>query len=305
MLKRNKGAKSFAIGIDIGGSNIKFVLLQLKNGIKIKILEKKRISTPKKKSEIIEVLKREIKNSISEMKNSKIEGIGIAIASPLNKKGDLILSPPNLPCLKNCRLVKILKKDFKNIPIVSENDVNCFTLAEALIGAGEKAEIVFGITLGSGIGGGLVIGGKIYRGAFGGAGEVGHTIIKFDGLKCNCGSFGCLEEYCSIRFFKRKGFSPKQLEKRIEKGDKKASKIFKEYGKNLGIGLSNIINLLDPEIIVIGGGISKAHKFFLPETKREIQKRVVSPLSKKCVKIRISKLKDFTGAVGAALLVKP
>ncbi len=296
----------FTIGIDIGGSNIKFVLLQIKRNKEkgIKILKKKRILTPKKKSKIIEVLKRELKNFISEMKNSKIEGIGIAIASPLDKKGDLILEPPNIPCLKNCRLAKIFKKDFRDIPIISENDVNCFTLAEALIGAGKEAEIVFGITLGSGIGGGIVVNGKIYRGAFGSAGEVGHTIIKFDGPKCKCGNLGCLEEYCSIRFFERKKTTPKQLEKRIEKGDKSALKIFKEYGKNLGIGLSNIINFLDPEIIVIGGGISKAHKFFLAETKREIQKRVISPLSKKNVKIRISKFRDFTGAVGAALLVK-
>jgi len=293
----------FTIGIDIGGSNIKFVLLRIENGKKIKILQKKRIPTPEKKSEIIEVLKREIKNFISEKKNPKIEGIGIAIASPLNKKGDLILDPPNLPCLKNCRLAEILKKDFKNIPIVSENDVNCFTLAEALIGAGQKAKTIFGITLGSGIGGGIVVNGKIYRGAFGGAGEVGHTIIKFDGPKCKCGNFGCLEEYCSIRFFKRKKTIPRFLEKKIRKGDKNALKIFKEYGKNLGIGLSNVINLLDPEMIIIGGGISKAYKFFLTETKKEIQKRVVSPLSKKNVKIKISKLKDFTGAVGAALLV--
>ena len=296
----------FAIGIDIGGSNIKFVLLQIKSGIKIKILEKKRISTLKKKSEIIEVLKREIKNFIKQITpgvgKKEIEGIGIAVASPLNKKGDLILDPPNLPCLKNCRLAKILKKDFKNIPIFLENDVNCFTLAEALIGAGKKAEIIFGITLGSGIGGGIVVNGKIYRGAFGGAGEVGHTIIKFDGPKCNCGNFGCLEEYCSIRFFEREKTIPRLLERRIKKGDKRALKIFKEYGRNLGIGLSNVINLLDPEIIVIGGGISKAHKFFLAETKKEIQKRVISPLSKKCVKIRITKFGDFSGAVGAALL---
>jgi len=301
---------NYSIGVDIGGSNIKFVLLKNQE-----ILKKKKVPTPKTKKEIISKIKENIKCLTYGVKQKEIKGIGIAALGPLNKKGDFILNPPNLKALKNCPLARILKKDFKHLPIVLENDANCFTLAEALIGEGKtasrlrrgspiRAAIIFGITLGSGVGGGIVVNGKIYRGAFGGAGEVGHMTIKFDGQKCSCGNWGCLEEYCSMKFFKRKKVLPRELEERIKKGEKTALKIFEEYGENLGIGLSNIINILDPEIIVIGGGISRASNFFLPATKKEIKKRVISPLSKKCVKIRITKLGDFSGAIGAALLVK-
>jgi glucokinase len=171
------------------------------------------------------------------------------------------------------------------------------------LGAGRGAEIVFGITLGTGVGGGIVINNKIYRGATGSAVEAGHMTIKFDGLKCSCGNLGCLEAYCSEKFFKKKGISPKEAAKKAKAGNKFALKIFKDYGKNLGVGLSNIINLLDPEIIVLGGGISKASKFFLEETKKETKKRTISPLSKKYVKIKIAKLGEIAGALGAALLV--
>ena len=183
-----------------------------------------------------------------------------------------------------------------------ENDVNCFTLGEALVGAGKGAETVLGITLGTGVGGGIVIDGRIYRGAFGAAGELGHMTIKFDGPRCSCSSFGCLEEYCSERFFLKKGGLPQKFYDDAEKGDKKALKIYNEYGKYLGIGLANVINLLDPEVIVIGGGIANAYKLFVKEMEKEIRKRVISPVSKKYVKIKKAALNGLGGAVGAALL---
>jgi glucokinase len=148
-----------------------------------------------------------------------------------------------------------------------------------------------------------VINNKIYRGATGSAAEAGHLTIKFDGLKCSCGNSGCLEAYCSENFFKKKGILPPEAVEKAKAGNKFALKIFKDYGKNLGIGLSNIVNLLDPEVIIIGGGISNAHKFFLEETKKETKKRTISLLSKKYVKIKTAKLGELAGAIGAALLV--
>ena len=186
-----------------------------------------------------------------------------------------------------------------------ENDANCFALAEAIIGAGKNSETVIGITLGSGIGGGIVIKKKIYRGAFGSAGEIGHMVIKSGGFKCSCGSSGCFEKYASEKFFKRKSkLLPLELEKKAKKGDKKAKRIYLEFSQNLGIGLTNIINILDPDIIVIGGSIAKAGSLILNPAKKEVKKRVLSPQSKKSVKIRVAKLGEFSGAIGAALLLK-
>ena len=299
---------NYRIGIDIGATKINFVLLR-----KQRILKKKKILTPGTKEEIIEAIEENIRCLTWNIKQKEVEGIGIGIPGPLNEKGDLVLNPPNLKCLSNCPLAKIIEKDLKTRTLM-DNDVNCFTLGEAVMGAGKEAKFIVGITLGSGVGGGIVakLGlvdetrsrKHIYRGAFGSAAEVGHMTIKFDGLKCSCGGYGCFEEYCSERFFKRKGILPLKLEEKAEKSNKFALNLYNEYGRYLGIGLANIINLLDPEMIVIGGGISVAYPFFIKSAKAEIKKRVISPLSKQYVKIKRAKLGDLAGSVGAALLVK-
>jgi len=292
----------FSVGIDIGATNIKFVLLNYG----LKVVKKEKIPTPKNKQKLIKVLEKKIKNLIFDIPQSKIKGIGIGVPGPLNKERDFILNPPNLKCLFNCPLSKIIQKDLK-IKTVMENDVSCFVLAEAILGSAKGAEVIAGITLGTGVGGGIITKtsnkqqetrNKIFKGAFGSAGEFGYMTINSDAEYS-----GFLEDYCSEKFFKRKKVFSKTLEEKAKEGNKQALKIFQEYGKYLGIGISNIINVLDPEVIVIGGGISKANKFFIQSAKKEIQKRVLSPLSKKFVKIKITQLKDFSGAIGAALLI--
>ena len=258
------------LGIDIGGTKINFVLL--KGG---RIIKFWKILTPQNKQELIETLR----NNIPE----RVSAIGIGAPGPLNEKGDLILNPPNLRALNNCPLAGIIEKE-TGISTKMENDANCFVLGEALLGAGKGEKFVFGVTLGTGVGGGIVIDGKIYRGEFGSAGEAGHMTLKFDGSKCTCGSYGCFEEYASARFFKKFG------------------RDYKKYGRYLGVGLSNIINILDPGVIVIGGGISSSYQDFIKEVKNEVKKRVISPISKKHVKIKKAALGDLGGAVGAALL---
>ncbi|GAI43456.1 unnamed protein product, partial [marine sediment metagenome] len=183
------------IGIDIGGTTIIFALLK-----KRKVVKTKKINTPKSKKGLIKVL---IEN-IGELKGDlKIKGIGIAVAGVLDKKREKILNSPNLKYLNNFPLAKVLKRKLQ-LKVIMENDANCFALGEAILGAGRGKKMVFGITLGSGIGGGIVIDSEIYQGALGGAGEIGHTTIKFDGIKSKCGNFGCFEEYCGKRFFQRK-----------------------------------------------------------------------------------------------------
>jgi len=288
-----------AIGVDIGATKISFVLM--KNW---RLIKRRKILTPKDRGVLIKTLKENIERLIADLPKSKILGIGIGIPGPLSKKGDLILNPPNLTCLKNFPLAKIIEKELR-IKTKMANDVNCFTIAEATIGAGKGAGVVFGITLGTGVGGGIVINGKIYQGAFSSAGEIGHATINFDGPKCTCGSYGGLEEYCSERFIKREaGVSPKELEKKARNGNKKAINIFEKLGYFLGIGVSNIIDILSPEIVVIGGGIAKAGKFFLKSVRKSAQSWSISPVSKKYVTIKKAKLGDFAGAIGAALLLK-
>jgi len=295
----------YSIGIDIGATKISFVLLK-----EFFIIARKKIKTPKKKSEIIKIIEENIKNLISNISKSEILGIGLGIAGPLNKKGDIILNSPNLNALSNLKLSKIIEKDL-GIKTKMENDARCFTLAEAMMGAGKGKEIVLGITLGTGIGGGLIMAKvktknpkfKIYKGAFGGAGEIGHMVLDLRGPECSCGSNGCFEKYASEKFIKMKSkiFSV-ELEEKAKKGDKRAKKIYEEFGRNLGIGLANLVNILDPEVIVVGGGFAKAGDLILGPARKEMRKRVLSTQSRKNVKIEITKLGEFAGALGAALL---
>jgi len=290
---------TYRIGIDIGGTKISFVLLK-----GVRVVKKRKIFTPKTKKEIIKKLEGNIENFFFNIPKREISGIGIGVPGPLNIQTNTILNPPNLISLRNCPLARIIERR-SGIKTEMDNDVNCFTLAEAILGAGRGKRVVFGVTLGTGVGGGIVINKRIYQGAFGGAGEVGHTIINFDGPRCNCGNYGCLEEYCSERFIKRRtGLTPQELRKRAREGDKKAIEVFQELGKFLGIGLANVVNILSPEIIIIGGGISRAGNLIFRSARKTMRDYILSPTAKKNVKIKKARLGDFSGAIGAALLIK-
>ncbi len=243
-----------SIGIDIGATKIIFVLLKDK-----KVIKKVKITTPKNKNLLIKALK----DNLNNFPKTKI-GIGVP---GIVKKGKIIKCP-NLKYLNNFNLAKELKGE-----IIIENDANCFAFAETILGAGKNKKVVLGITLGSGLGSGLVINKKIHNNL-----ELGHRIIKPDGYKCSCGRKGCLECYASAKFLKRKRAS---------------KKTFKQFGEYLGIGLNNALKSINVEVIVIGGGISKSWKSFLKETKKQI---------KKGVELKVSKLGETAGAIGAALI---
>ncbi len=289
----------YIIGIDIGASNTGFVLMD-----KASVLKKRKIATPETKKELISALKNNIKEIAKNVGISKISGIGIGIPGPVDRKSCKIINPPNLTILKNCKICEIIRAYFGKAKVKIENDANCFALAEARMGAGKRANIVLGITLGSGVGGGLVIKNKIYQGAFGTAGEIGHMAIKFDGFKCSCGSVGCFEEYASKKYINRRTkITAQELDKLAKKGNKAAKEIWEDFGKNLGVGIANLVNILDPEVIVIGGGFSGAGESILKPAREEAKKRIISPLSRKNVKIKKSKLGDFAGAIGAGLML--
>lgn len=295
----------YSIGVDIGGTKINFTLLKDWKEIKQK---RKKVYTPKTKKRIIKIVEDNIKDLIIDIPKSDILGIGIGVPTILDQKKETVLPPPNLKVLSGCALAKIIEKDLK-IKTVLENDANCFTLAEAMIGAGKGCSSILGITVGTGIGGGIVFkrnkNYRIYHGFFGRAGEIGHMIINFDGVNCSCGNKGCFEEYASEKFISKKSkFSSIELENMAKKGNRKAKDIYNEFSRNLGIGLASLINVLDPEVIVIGGGFAKASALILKPVKKEVKKRVFLTRSKRFANIRIARLGEFAGAVGAALLFK-
>ena len=279
------------IGVDIGGTKIKAGLVGNN-----RVITKVAIATQANKGK-----KTVIKNillSIDKLFNKDIMAVCIGCPGPISPKTGVIGKTPNLP-LEGVNLKKIIKQKFKK-PVFIDNDANCFALAEAILGNGKKYSNVVGLTIGTGLGSGLVINKKIYHGKCFTA-EIGHTTINFNGPKARCGNNGCLESYVSVRgiLSRARGLyahDPKELFELAEKGSKKAIKIWEETGFYLGIGCANIINTLNPDIIIIGGKISGAWRFFNKKMKETAKKRAL--FSCKIVK---SGLKE-AGILGAALL---
>jgi glucokinase len=258
------------IGVDIGGTEIKAGIVSNN-----KILKKAVLKTGKTKKEVVN----NILKSINRLFSKKIKAIGVGCPGPADYEKGIIGKTPNLP-LKGVNLKKIISKKFKKRVVIS-NDANCFVLGEAIR---LKKRNAVGLTLGTGVGGGIVINGKLYRGN-GNAGELGHCTIKFDGPKGIIN--GDLESYISAKAIRRDyGKSPDRL---------KSGKAWNSVGEKLGIGISNLINAFDPDVIVLGGGISRAFNLFKNGMNKEINKRAIR-------KVPIVKGKEDSGIIGAACL---
>ncbi len=211
--------------------------------------------------------------------------IGIGSPGPLDAERGVILNTPNLP-LRNYPLAKKIAARY-HVEVKVDNDAKCFTLGEARFGKGKGYGHVVGIILGTGVGGGFVTDGKLYHGK-GNASEFGHMSIA-PGPKCTCGNLGCLEEYASGRAVLRnaralglKGIKDASEVFALAQGKgrdaAKARKSYEMMGEMLGVGMLNVIHCLDPDIIVFGGGVSRASRFFLPAMLRVVRKRcIVSP----------------------------
>lgn len=290
------------IGLDVGGTNIKGVLMK---GTKVIV----KIKTEIKSRNDRNVLLAQIFDCINNLRlGKKIEKIGIGVAGPVDFERQMVLNPPNLVALKNLKLGKIITEKFKTKAII-EHDADCFVLAEAILGAGKNYKSVFGITLGTGVGGGLAINKKIYHGAHGSAGEIGHTTIEKNGRQCACGNKGCLEAYINDKgikqtaqeIFKKRIDRMRTFDDLAEKKDRRAIKLYEIVGKYLGIGLANLVDMVSPDIIIVGGGIMRAGKFILEPARKEMKKNILSSGAKK-TKLLKSKIGKFAGAIGASLL---
>ena len=205
-----------------------------------------------------------------------------------------------------------------------ENDANCAALGEYTFGAGKKVNSMIMITLGTGVGGGIILNGKIWCGADGMGGEIGHMKIYPGGIKCNCGGRGCLESYASlggIKNYIKDGIKnnkinvklideinstqedqfPELFFKQAKSGNKFSMELWKEFGSALGIGIANITNLLNVDMVVIGGGIANAWGIFIGHTKKSAKENtLIAPY--KNLEIVKSKLKGDAGILGAARL---
>lgn len=273
------GLKKDIIAIDLGGTNLRVALMK-----KNKILKYKKKRTPKQKNALLRLLY----DSISSLMTKDVKAIGISCAGPL--ENGVIKNPPNLP-LQNFNLKEKIKKIFKK-RVEVENDANCVALAEAKLGCRKKNFLV--LTLGTGIGGGIVINGEIYRGQ-GYAGELGQIIID------KGETFENLAAWKAIRKLTKKYFGRRLLTKDlIKKKDKKAQRILNRISKYLGQGIASLVNIFDPEVVILAGGMREAGAKFLDTIKKQTKKYTLIP---RTPEIAWSKL-DRPGILGAGLLVK-
>jgi glucokinase len=269
------------LGIDVGASFTKFGLVT-KQG---KLLKFEQTATPQTKKKIINFL-----IDIIKPYQSRISGVGLGLPGRVDIKLGKIIAMSNLP-LANLPIVGLIKQRI-NLPIKIDNDARCFTLAESLIGSGKNYSTVIGLTLGTGVGGGIVIDRQLFYGR-GNAGEIGHQFIDYKKAKD-------LEDYLGAGRLKLTSVDYQSLEKLASQNNRTALKFWNNLGLTLGFGCLNLIHAFDPDIIILGGKQTRAFGLFYPAMLKIINKYcLVKP-----PKIVKSKLIDWAGIIGAALLFK-
>lgn len=299
----------FIIGVDLGGTNLKIAVLDSNYNIRHKNIFPTKSFRNKK--ELIEALARAIEKSISSSRLAKrrISGIGVGVPGPLNYNTGTIYFFPNIPGWKNVNLKRILEKRLK-LPVFLDNDANLMALAEHKLGAAKGKKYAVCLTLGTGVGGGIISEGKLYRGADNVSGEIGHLPINESGPRCNCRGIACLEAYIGnsriLNEAKKEFGSTITLEKLSQfagRKNTKALKIWNRAAQRLGTALTAVINLLNPECIVIGGGVANAGKTLFDTVKKTVKQRAM-PIQAKRAKIYKAKLGNNAGIIGAAIMVR-
>ncbi len=308
----------YVIGLDIGGTKIEGILVKSTVADSSKLPKTIReIRMPTNAAAGKKIVLSNITAAIVSLYNYgrgnipgfKLHGVGIGTAGFL-KEGRLEMVP-NIPCLKGVRLRDILLRQLLqlkiNAPLYIENDSICFALAEFMFGAAKGYKNVIGVIVGTGIGGGLILNGKIYKGRDGGAGHIGHTTIDPNGPVCGCGQKGHFESWCSGKYITRryvaaggkiKNPDPRKM---FHSKEAVAGKVMSETYDKFGIAFANLINTFNPEIIVLGGGVSNLPQQFYRKILAAARKYAYPAFSAN-VKIVKNKLGDSAGVFGAAAL---
>lgn len=284
------------IGIDLGGTAIKLGRFNEEG----KCLQSLTVATPQPATPTA-VLAAMVDAIAQVDPNQDAIAIGVGTPGPADAAGRIAKVAINLAGWQDVPLASWLEAK-TNLPAILANDANCAGLGEAWLGAGRRFGNFILLTLGTGVGGAIILDGKLFVGHQGAAGELGLIALYPDGPECNSGNQGSLEQYVSIQAIRRRtGLQPDELGKRAKAGDAQAVEFWREYGRDLGIGLSSLIYVLTPEAIAIGGGIADSAEFFFPSAMAEIERRVL-PSSRTGLQLLQAELGNQAGMVGAAKL---
>ena len=314
------------VGLDIGGTNMVVGLVPFEGGDP-QGLRSSRTHPERGGEDVVARAAAMVKKSISSVQTDgrvgEIVGIGIGSPGPLNRKTGIVLETPNLGFTDFP--LRDLISESTGLPATLDNDANCATYGEWWLGAGQGSRILVGLTLGTGIGGGLVVDGEIFHGASDAAGEFGHMTIDTTGRKCKCGNYGCMEAYASGPNIAARAVEGLEagtesilselVEGRLEDisaatvyeavilGDAFADEVMKETAKVLGVGIANLVNALNPDVVVIAGGVTRAGDHLFEPLRKEVRRRAFRSAVEAC-RVVPAALPETAGLIGAAGVFK-
>ena len=313
----DSAANGLVLAVDLGGTHLRVALVDSTG----KILAHVKTETPKDGTAdcIVRALVKAERRCREDpnVAHATVIAASVVVPGTVDKANAVVVQAPNLPCLNNFGLKVALENEF-GWPVILENDANAAAMGEMWLGAARGYQNVICITLGTGVGGGIIMDGQLWRGADGSAGEIGHTAVDpFSGLQCKCGNEGCLEMLASATAIVRmtneslpkfpqsilhgEKISARRVYEAGLDGDELALTVFRQVGMYLGVGVANLINLLNPEIIVIGGGVVNGWKLFEGPMRQQVAKRAFKAQQGK-VKIAPAECGDNAGLLGAAKL---
>jgi glucokinase len=312
----------FVLGIDIGGTNL-VVGSVAEDGSKLHALGSEPTHAEAGQSDVLDRLialaQRTLDQTRREIPGAEILGVGVGAPGPLDTKSGIVLLTPNLGWV-NLPLRQIIHERL-GLPAVLDNDANCAVLGEWWMGAARGTRNAIGITIGTGIGGGIIVDGKLFHGASDCAGEIGHTTIDTEGRRCKCGNYGCLEAYASgpniaLRAVEEikagavsrlpnyvngdlRQITAQTVYQAAHDGDDLALEVVNETAKFLGAGIANLLNIFNPEAVVVCGGVTLAGDHLFVPLRREVARRAFKPAVNVC-RIVPCELAGTAGVYGAA-----
>jgi glucokinase len=320
-----QGGPSFAIGVDLGGTNLRIAAVDARGRLLEKITTDTGVARPR--DEVIAEMCRAIQSLAGKRKTNggKLVGVGVGVPGIINLASGRLRGSPNLPGWENYPVRQEIERRLK-ARVILENDANAAALGEKWLGAGRKVDDLCMVTLGTGVGGGIVLGGRIWHGLTGMAGELGHITVEPDGPPCGCGNRGCVEQFASARAIERmareavagggapalarvaakRGFTSETVCQLAKAGDRAAQEIFRRVGRALGILIAAQVNTFNLPMYVIGGGVADAWGMFSGAMFEEVRRRsfvyAATSSGKHATVITRAALGSDAGLFGAARL---
>jgi glucokinase len=288
------------VGVDLGGTNVRAALVRDDGTMgPVRKVATRSGEGPEAVLERIAALVERV------AAGARVDRVGVGVPGPVDFATRRVVRPPNLPGWDVVPVAAILEERLR-VPVAIENDANAVVLGEALHGAGRGHPVVLGLTLGTGIGGGLVIDGAVHHGATGTGAEIGHCPVRPGGRRCGCGARGCLEAYASAtalvkrarRVMRPPPASAREIAAAARRGDDRALGLLEELARYLGEGIASAVTLLDPDVVVLAGGLAAASRFLMPVVRETVRERAFG--GAKGARIVRHRLGDRAGILGAA-----